>query len=119
MDPGSTLMKDDDTAETILAMLKVYAENPNIAADLARHRQRLDMGQAFKMILRDKGSKFASKIIVTETVDPEANAGVGEEGATVATEETMPEQVPQVPEVPTQNIPYDDRTRNRTTHEKD
>lgn len=96
MDPGSTLMKDDDTAETILAMLKVYAENLNIAADLAKRGQRLDMGQAFKMILRDKGSKFANKIIVTEKVDPEATAGVGENGATVNPEEaTPPEQVPQ------------------------
>lgn len=93
MDPGSTLMKDDDTAETILAMLKVYAENPNIAADLAKRGQRLDMGQAFRMILRDKGSKFANKIIVTEEVDPEAIAGVGENGATVNPEEAViPEQ---------------------------
>jgi len=83
MEPGSTLIKDDDTAETILEMLKIYAENPNIAHDLEARGQRLDFGAAFRMILRDKGSKFADKIIVSKDTNPEGTAGVGQDGATV------------------------------------
>lgn len=83
MEPGSTFVKEDDTADTILSMLKVYAENPKIAEDLAKRGQRLDYGAAFRMILRDKGSKFADKIIVSAQTNPEATAGVGDPGATV------------------------------------
>lgn len=99
MEPGSTFIKDDDTAETILEMLKIHAENPNISQDLAKRGQRLDYGAAFRMILRDKGSKFANKIIVAKDVDPEGTAGVGQDGATVdpnmPAEATKPE--PQAP----------------------
>ena len=83
MEPGSTLIKDEDTADTILQMLKIYAENPNIANDLGARGQRLDFGSAFRMILREKGSKFADKIIVSKDTNPEGTAGVGQDGATV------------------------------------
>lgn len=91
MEPGSTLMKDEDTAETILALLKIYAENPKIEAELAASGQKLDYGAAFRMILREKGSKFAKKIIVAAKTEPEGTDGVGDDGATV----TPPENVQQ------------------------
>ena len=83
MQPGSTLIGQDDTAETILAMLKLYAENPSFKEDLMLSNQRVDTGAAFRMILREKGSKFADKLIVSAKTNPEATAGVGSDGATV------------------------------------
>jgi hypothetical protein len=87
MEPGSTLIEQDDTAEAIMEMLKLHAENPNIAKDLGMRGERLDYGAAYKMILRAKGSKFADKIIVSSNNNPEAVAGVGSDGATVNPQE--------------------------------
>jgi hypothetical protein len=98
MEPGSTIIGQEDTAETILGMLKVYAENEQIAADLAVAGERLDYGAAFKMILREKGSKFADKIIVSKKKDPEATAGIGSDGATVVPPEAEAEMMPPVQE---------------------
>ena len=105
MEPGSTLIKDDDTAETILEMLKIYAENPNIAHDLEARGQRLDFGAAFRMILRDKGSKFADKIIVSKDTNPEGTAGVGQDGATVDPNAQNMQAAP--PMVPQEGVPTD------------
>jgi len=83
MEPGSTLIGANDTAETILEMMKLHAENPNIANDLAARNQRFDFGAAYRMILREKGSRFANKLIVSANENPEGTDGVGESGATV------------------------------------
>lgn len=64
MDPMSTLVKQEDTADAILALLKIYGENEQIAKDLLENGERLALGAAFKMILKEKGSKFADRLIV-------------------------------------------------------
>lgn len=83
MSPKSTLIGADDTAEMILDMLELYSKNGQIAKDLEENGERLDTGAAFKMILREKGSKFADKIITSVKTDPEAISGIGPDSNTV------------------------------------
>ncbi len=82
IDSGSTLVKQDDTGEKLMGLIKLYAQYPQIQQDLAVRKEKIDFGEAFKRILLDQGVKDSEKIIITQE-NPEGVAGVGSEGATV------------------------------------
>jgi len=86
IDSGSMAVRKDDTGQKLMALLKLYSENPQIQKDLAARGQRIDFGEAFKRIIVDQGIMDSDKIIITEQ-DPESVEGIGDEGATVTPEE--------------------------------
>jgi len=85
MVPGSTLIEQEGIADAVIEVLKLYAENPQIKTDLEAKGETLDYGAAFKLIIREKGSKFADKIIISKKTNPESTKGIGPDGATVET----------------------------------
>ncbi len=89
IEPGSMLMQADDVAGPILQMMKIYAENPSIKADLEASGQKMDLGVAFKAIAKSADSKLAKKLIV-QLQNPESVKGVGGAEGTPAVEEEIP-----------------------------
>lgn len=97
IEPGSMLIKKDDVADRMLSAMKIYAENPGIKEDLAASDQKLDLGVAFKAILKEAGSKWADKIIVP--VEPPKEEGAeSEEESEEAPEAGLEGGMPSSPE---------------------
>lgn len=82
MDPGSTLLKKDDTGEKMMALIELYGKYPEIKEDLMQNGEKVNFGEAFKRIVIDSGIQDWDKIII-KGENPEKIEGVGDESSTV------------------------------------
>jgi len=81
IDSGSTA-KRSDAAEKMMGLLNMIAKNDAIQQDIASSGKKINWGEAVKRLAIENGITDWNKIIVSAD-DPNAIAGVGDEGGTI------------------------------------
>lgn len=98
IDHGTTMKKDDGKEnQTMQQLMALVLKNPQIIQALEMKGETIDLGEMFKRYLITSGTQDWDKIIIQKT-QPEAEPGIGPDGATIPPE-MQEEEITNVPNV--------------------